>query len=179
MTIMENLSLSAIPKIPDYIQKAIDTNNGNIEEYPDSFLFGAYLRIKERTVTLETAEWGEVLAYGANNIRKKTVPEDLLATLEFFRGKEKNKPHLLESALMTATILDIARDNNIASIGGTVIIVSSTKEGEMIMGKDVVFKENNTSVRVNGVEIPLIPFDKYLKYRQSTVQIVKQNTLSA
>lgn len=170
MTVMENLALSAIPKIPDYIKNAINTNNPNLEEYSDSFLFGAYLNIKEKIVALETAEWGEVLAYG-DRIRKETVPEELLATLELFRGREKNKPHLLEGALITATILDIAKNNQIASVGGTVIIISSAKDGEMIMGKDIIFREKNTAVRVNGIELPLIPFDKYSKYNPSKLRV--------
>ena len=31
------------------------------------------------------------------------------------------------------------------------------------MGKDIIFKEKNTSVSINGVELPLIPFDKYTR----------------
>jgi hypothetical protein len=171
MTVMESIALSAIPKVPYYIQNAIDTGNPDLGEYSDSFLFGAWLNIKEKKVTLETAEWGEVLAYGAAGIRRETVPQELLASLELFRGREKNKPHLLEATLMTMTILDIAKDNNIASVGGTVIIVSSTKEGEVIMGKDIISREENITVRVSGVEIPLVPFNKYSKYNPSKLQI--------
>lgn len=170
MTVMESLALSAIPKIPDYIQKAIDTNNSDLGGYSDSLIFGAWISIKNKKVTLEKAEWGEVLVYG-DSVNKDSVTKDLLATLELSRGREKNQPHMIESAIMTVTILDIAKENNIASIGGAVIIASSTKEGEMIMGKDIIFKEKNTSVRINGVEIPLIPFDKYSQYTSKNLRV--------
>ncbi|MCX6738633.1 MAG: hypothetical protein NT098_01100 [Candidatus Parcubacteria bacterium] len=162
MTVIENLELSSIPLIPHYIKNAIETEITNLEDYSDSLVFGVYLSVSTKKVTLEKAEWGEVLVYG-DRVNKHSVSKDLLATLELFRGKEKNKPHMLEAQLMTLTILDLAKENNISSIGGTVIIVSSTKEGEMIMGKDIIFKEKNTSVSINCVELPLIPFDKYAR----------------
>lgn len=168
MSVEENLALSETPTVPDYIANAISKESDSLEGYSDSMLFGAWLSVSNATVTLETAEWGERLAYG-DRITKESVPEELLATLEFSRGKEKNQPHMLESTIMSVTILDTAREMNIKSIGGTVIIVSSTKDGEMIMGKDIIFKERNTSVRINGVDIPLVPFDQYLKYTPSNL----------
>jgi hypothetical protein len=170
MTVEENLALSEVPTIPDYITNAINKGSANLEGQPDSLLFGAWLSISNMTVSLETAEWGEALAYG-DRISKDSIPKELLVTLEFSGGKQKNQPHMLESAIMTVTVLDTAKEKDINSIGGTVIIVSSTKDGEMIMGKDIIFKEGNTSVRADGGEVPLIPFNQYSKYSQADLKV--------
>jgi hypothetical protein len=162
MTVLENMAKSDTPAIPKYIEDAIANNASNIPEMPDSLIFSAMIEPVIGTIDLEKAEWGEFLAYGPS-IRKEDLPQEILATLEFSPGKEKNMKHLIEGGIMSITILDIARENNIKSIGGTVVIVSADKDGEEIMGKDIVFREKNTGVNINGTILPLIPFNIYAK----------------
>lgn len=172
MTVMENMAKSDIPDIPKYIERAIEEGATNISEMPDSLIFAVMIEPVAGTVDLEKAEWGEFLAYG-DGIRKEDLPQEILATLEFSPGKEKNNKHLLEGAIMSITILDTARQNDIKSIGGSVIIVSADKEGQEILGKDIVFQEKNTGVNINGTVIPLIPFNIYAKKKSQSVEGAK------
>lgn len=172
MSALENMAKSDIPAIPTYIQDALTKGSSSIPEMPDSLIFAAMIDPSTGSIDMEKAEWGEFLAYG-DSVRKEDLPQEILATLEFSPGKEKNMKHLLEGAIMSITILDIARKNNIKSIGGTVIIVFADKDGEEIMGKDIVFREKNTGVNINGTILPLIPFNIYAKKKSQSTQGAK------
>ncbi len=160
MSVMENLAMSNEPTIPEHLKAVIETHISELKDVPDSLIFSAKVIIRERKVLLEKAEWGEWLAYG-DRVSKNSIPSETMSLFEFYRGREKNVPHLVEGAILNTAILDFARDQKIGSIGGTVIVCILDKKGLMIGGKDLIFEERNTRVKVNGQELPLIPFNQY------------------
>ena len=166
---LEHLEKSKIPHIPEEIKNAIDSGLGEIE-YPDSLIFSAKIEIATKNVQLESAEWGEFLAYG-DRVKKEMIPQGLLAMLELHYGKQE-KTFTMESAILTNTILDYAKDLGIGTIGGTVIIMPIDKDGAHITGKDIIFQPGNTHVKINGIPVSLVPFFYYHKKRKAAADLV-------
>jgi len=132
MGVIENLAQSDKPKIPQHLQDALDAGTDEIR-LPDSLIFSASVIVRTRTVTTETAEWGELLVYG-DRVTKSNVPDEILSTSEFMHFRERNQPHLMEGAMLSVTIRDVARDNNINSIGGRVMIGVADQDGLHVLG---------------------------------------------
>ena len=114
-TVLQALDESSRPKIPDHILEATQKGSTQLNNLPDSLIFSVEIGIyKDGLYFKKTkAEWGQFLARGAQDIREGDLPQDLLATLELMSQREKNKPYLMEGAIITSTIKDIAEKNNI------------------------------------------------------------------
>ncbi len=99
------------------VQDAIDSNSRFIEA-PDSLIFG--VQVSRSGVKIETAEWGESLAYGTGGLTKDNLAEDFLATMELSPGQLVNEKDMMETIRVQHHILDIAKDKGIKQIGGVV-----------------------------------------------------------
>ena len=160
MSVMENLAQSFIPVIRPYIKEALEKNDPFLDDEPDSLVFGVKIDVATRTIKKEVAEWGDFLIYG-DRVNRDSVPDDMLASLELFWAQEKeHSPHLMEGSIMTMTILDLAKKHKIGSIGGTVMLVWTDKDGMHISGKDLIVG-SPMQVKIDGNPQPLIPFTDY------------------
>ena len=169
---MSHIEESRIPYVPKEIEDAINSGSGEIN-YPDSLIFSTRVEVSSKTVLIESAEWGEFLAYG-DRVKKENISSGLLANLELYYARKKGE-FIMGAAILTSTILDYASDFEIRSIGGTVIIMPIDERGASISGKDLVMQPQNTHLLLNGVRIPLVPFFHYHKKMKAGMDLVAKN----
>jgi len=163
--LIENLALSDIPNIPAYIQEALDNDAEELTGLPDSLIFSANVDVAPKNISIEKAEWGELLAYGGG-LTKNDLPKDILAHFELTRKIDKS--NIIEAAILTTTILDLAEKNNIRSIGGTVLINALNANSSVITGKDL-HPGGQFKLILHDVEVPLIPFNHITKVMKAGV----------
>jgi hypothetical protein len=99
------------------IEKAAEAEQDFIDA-PDSLVFG--VQVGRSGVSIEFAEWGEVLAYGTGGLSKDDLPEDFLAMMELSTGQLVNEEDLMEAMHVRDYILKVAKDRSIKEIGGAV-----------------------------------------------------------
>jgi hypothetical protein len=164
--VLESLELSSIPKIPEHIEEAAQNIEGRSLKR-DSFIFCLEIAVTQAGVILhkEEAEWGQSISRGTAGISSGDVPASLLATVEFMPGKDKNLEHMVEGAMMSATIMDLARKRGITGIGGQVIIASIRDGRNQIMGSGnaVKFTQVGMLINANGGFRQIVPFVHYLE----------------
>lgn len=163
--VLESLEISSIPKMPEHIEEAAQDINGKSSKR-DSFIFCLEIAITQGGVSLrrEEAEWGQLISRGTAGISSGDVPSSLLATIELMPGKDKNLEHMVEGAMMSATIMDLAKERGITGIGGQVIITSIKDGRNQIMGSGnaVKFTPSGMLINANGGFRQIVPFVKYL-----------------
>jgi len=167
--LLDLIEMSRVPEISGPIKDALERNLPAIN-HPDSLVFSAQIEVATKTVKMEVAEWGEMLAYGAK-VKKESIPNGLLANLELWYGK-KPQEFLIETSILTTTILDYAKEHGVSTIGGTVLVMPINKKGASLTGKGIIFKERGTKVNINGVIMPLVPFFHYHKKKRADLNLV-------
>jgi hypothetical protein len=161
---LDLIELSRVPEIPQQIKGAIEKGSSTLN-HPDSLIFSTQIETATKRIEMEVAEWGEMLAYGAR-VKKENIPDGLLANLELWYGK-KPQQSIMEASILTMTILNYAKEHGISTIGGTVLVMPIDEKGASLTGKDIILKERDTRVNINGVAIPLIPFFHYHKKKRA------------
>ena len=160
--VLEHLDASGVPKIPEYIAKALKNQEIFLDEYVDSLIFSVSINVRSKNVSIEKAEWGDFLAFGSRGITKLDITDYILASLELSRPQTMND-HMMAAAIISATILDIAKEMKIETIGGGVTI-GIVKKGEFaISANGLRMGPGVFSIRINNQEVSLIPFTKYIK----------------
>ena len=125
--------------LPPHLKDKKEELNG----IPDSFVFGLKISMEKKIFQIEEVEWGEFITYGSQGITKNDIGLDLLSRLEITRDSHTKK-HLLESGIITHTILDMEKKKNIPTIGGTAVITIQEGGEVKITGKDIVANNNST-----------------------------------
>jgi hypothetical protein len=139
----------------------LETEDGELNGIPDSLVFGIRISMKNGIFQTEKAEWGELLAYGTNNITKADIGDDILSRFEISRNPA-NLTHLMEAGMLTVSILDIAKKEKIDAIGGTVIITAQEKGEIKIMSKDLVSKPGDRiRIKMGPASPELVLFNKF------------------
>ncbi len=156
-TLMQLLTESLIPQIPDYIQEAVSNNQNRIEK-PDSFIFSIMINPKNGIYEKEFAEWGELLAYGTNGINKMDIPNELITKFEFTPGKKNNQPHMTEGVMIDKSLKSLAQEKGLGKIGGVTLVN--------------VLMDNKSKMASNNNECTVINGRFYIKYPQKNVPIV-------
>lgn len=158
--VIEQLDKSSKPSIPNYIQKAINTKNGYLDEQVDSLVFSISINVSNRKIIIHSAEWGDLLAFGTDGITKADIPMDILAMLEL-SGITGTNDHMLASVIISRTILDLAKEKKIQAIGGGVTVAIVKKADFQITGDGLKTGPGIFSIKINGIETPLTPFTLY------------------
>lgn len=153
---------SSIPKVPVHIEEALVNNIEDIKSMSDSLIFAVEFKLSKEGIMLSKlkAEWGQFLARGAG-LSEGDLAESLLSTLELMPGKEKSQEHLMEGAIISTEILGIAREKEIKTIGGTVVINCLKREESQIMGKDNSIVGGCLSLNLYNQIIPTVVFTKF------------------
>ncbi|MFZ2484412.1 MAG: hypothetical protein WAX80_02610 [Minisyncoccia bacterium] len=163
-TILQLLDESSIPKIPAYIEKAFQSEPSILEDFSDSMIFGVSIGLGGN-IRKEKAEWGEMLAYGAVEDPKKHITDEILAIFELNRDGRSTIPHQMEAAMSTGAIMDLAKKNNINSIGGTVTVQIMSGDSIRITGDKLTMDEQDQKIifDLHGHAVDLVPFNTYHK----------------
>jgi|GEM_PF-4732076 len=162
--IFELLVESSHPQIPSIIQDAVRNQKNDISELPDLFLFCVELGIHKEKLHFKkcSAEYGEYIARGQGGITEDEIPDSLLATIDLSPNKHKNQEHLLEGALISKTILDIAKEKKLTGIGGTVIINSIKYNKSQIMSGNSKMINNRLHINIHNKFVEPVFFSKIM-----------------
>ena len=168
--------------VSDAIFKGLSAVPGKPNPYPilpiaDSGLFAVVSNTRD-ILRIDTADWGDFLAYGPRGITKDEIPKDLFGRLEFAVGGED--PGSAQT-LLTAFIKHASEKYELETVGGSVVIMFkhpssnanyvagkvhrlNLKTGEEEIISEIKAEGNQMYGRnQNGVYIPLIPFNEYSK----------------
>lgn len=163
--VLEMLKEGEKPVISSWLQEALDKNSDDIE-MPDSLLVGVSVDHRKCLLQIETAEWGEMLGYGAE-LTKDKLETGLIAQFELTHIKEESKgPDLIEAAITRQVILDYASKKGLPVIGGEVLVFFLNKKGEITarapgFGADP--KTGRSTIKIKDYQVPLATFYELAK----------------
>lgn len=164
--VLEEFKRNETPLFNEKIQAVLDQQTDVQKPYL-SVLIGCAINVSTGSVEVETARWGEHIVKGGG-VQPDAVKSDMAATFEFGTRPKQNKTqangnnHMLECAIMGATILDYAKEKELIGIGGKVAICMISDRGTMISGDGFQFEGEEISAVINDKRVQMSPFYKKL-----------------
>ncbi|MBY0293936.1 hypothetical protein K2Q08_01230 [Patescibacteria group bacterium] len=168
--VIEMLKEGDEPVLSSWIIDAIENESEEID-MPDSLLVGVEIDHRRGIANLETAEWGEMLGYGAA-LSKEELDTSLISAFELTHVKEdaqhKHDPSIFEATFMRQVILDYAKKKNLSVIGGDVPVFFLNKNGEFNIrapGLTVDPITGKMFMTIRGHKLPISTFYELAKFR--------------